>query len=262
MTDSSSAERLLQSLGVSEPEEIDLESIAWHMGVVRIKYRELDGCEARIVGLGNKAIISIDRRSMPQRQRFSIGHELGHWHFHRGRTLLCRREDIRETSGVNAVEQSANRFAADLLLPGYLLLPLARHFPQLTLKALRELAGRFRASVSATAIRLVEGGHSPTLLVCHGLNGRRWFVRSPDVPTRWFPREDLDSESYAFGLLHGNDAEQASPRKIDASAFFDRHEADIYEIREQSFRVSNDEIVTILTLTDDEMLEEREIDRR
>ena len=27
------------------------------------------------------------------------------------------------------------------------------------------------------AIRLVEGGHSPALLVCHGLKGRKWFAR-------------------------------------------------------------------------------------
>ena len=258
----SPAERLLQSLGVTEPEEIDLEVIAWHMGVVRIKYRELDGCEARIVGLGDKAIITVDRRPMPQRRRFSIGHELGHWHFHRGRTLLCRREDIGEDGGANTAEQSANRFAADLLLPGYLLVPLARRHPRLTLKVLRELADRFSSSVSATAIRLVEEGHSPVVLVCHRLDGRRWFVRSPDVPTRWFPREDLDPESYAFGLLHGSDAEQASPRKIGAQSFFDRHEADRYEIQEQSFRVSDDEIVTILSITDDEMLEDRESPRR
>jgi hypothetical protein len=253
----SPAERLLQSLGVTEPEEIDLEAVAWHTGVVKVKYRELDGCEARIVGLGDKAIITVDRRPIPQRRRFSVAHELGHWHFHRGRTMLCRREDIGEQAGTHESERSANRFAASLLLPAYLLLPLARRHPQLTLKALRELAHRFGASLSATAISLVEAAHSPTVLVCHGLGGRRWFVRSPDVPSRWFPREDLDSESYAFGLLHGQDAEQASPRKIGASAFFDRPEADEYEIQEQSFKVADGEIVTLLSLKDDDMLEER-----
>lgn len=253
----SPAERLLRSLGVTEPEEIDLEAIAWHMGVVKVKYRELDGCEARIVGLGDQAIITVDDRAMPRRRRFSLAHELGHWHFHRGRTLLCRHEDIGERRGGHEAERSANRFAADLLLPSYLLLPIARQHPRLTLKMLRETAGRFDASLTATAIRLVETGHTPIVLVHHTLAGRKWFVRSPGVPDRWFPRADLDPESYAFDLLHGRGDEQAFPRKIGAAAWFDRDEADRYEIQEQSFKVSDGEIVTVLTLTDEEMLEDR-----
>lgn len=262
MNSLSPAEKVLQYLGVTEPEEIDLEAIAWQMGVVKVKYRELDGCEARIVGVGDKAIITVDERPIPQRKRFSVAHELGHWHFHRGRTLLCRCEDIGDNKGAQDSEKSANRFAADMLLPPYLLTPLARRQPQITLKVLRDLAGRFGASLSATAIRLVEAGHSPSMLVCHGLRGRKWFVRSPDVPSRWFPREELDAESYALDLLHGRGAEQAFPRKIGAEAWFDRPEAQRYEVQEQSFKVADGEIVTILCIKDDEMLEEREGHRR
>lgn len=252
------AERLLQSLGVTEPEEIDLEAIAWHLGVVKVKYARLDGCEARIVGVGDRAIITVDERPIAQRRRFSVAHELGHWHFHRGRTLLCRCDDISEGGSTLGVERTANRFAADLLLPSYLLSPLARRQPRLTLKALRDTAARFRTSLSATAFRLVEAGHSPTVLICHSVAGRRWFVRSPDVPDRWYPREDLDAETYAFGLLHGTDLEQPSPRKMPAQAWFGRAEAAEYEVTEQSFRSGPGEIVTMVTIQDDEMLEERE----
>jgi len=101
----SQAERLLRSLGVTEPEEIDLEALAWHMGVVKVKYRELDGCEARIVGLGDQAIITVDNRAIPRRRRFSLAHELGHWHLHRGKTLLCRHEDIGERRDGNDAER-------------------------------------------------------------------------------------------------------------------------------------------------------------
>ena len=75
----SPAERLLQDLGVTDPQDIDLEVIAWQLGV-RIKYRHLDGCEARIAGDDKKAIISVRDDVSPGRKRFSIGHELGHWH--------------------------------------------------------------------------------------------------------------------------------------------------------------------------------------
>lgn len=42
------AERLLQELGITEPSEIDLDAIAFHAGA-RVRYRPLDGCEARIM---------------------------------------------------------------------------------------------------------------------------------------------------------------------------------------------------------------------
>ena len=81
----------------------------------------------------------------------------------------------------------------------------------------RELGSLFDASLTATAIRLVESRHSPTLLVCHGHEGRKWFARSTDVPERWFPRDNLDSESFAFDLLFGQGTFGDSSRSARAS---------------------------------------------
>lgn len=91
------AELLLQELGITEPREIDLEAIAWTQGV-HVRYRPLDGCEARIIGCGDRAIITVNDRSSARRQRFSIGHELGHWKWHRGRILVCRADEIEEAT--------------------------------------------------------------------------------------------------------------------------------------------------------------------
>ena len=49
MTALTAPERLLQDLGVTDPDDIDLEAIAWTMGA-EVRYRPLDGCEARILG--------------------------------------------------------------------------------------------------------------------------------------------------------------------------------------------------------------------
>ncbi|MFC0389710.1 ImmA/IrrE family metallo-endopeptidase [Muricoccus vinaceus] len=252
----SPAEGILRSLGVTAPSDIDLEAIAFDMGVFRIKYRELDGCEARIVGMGKNAIITVDPRSPPRRQRFSIAHELGHWHHHHGKVLFCQSKDLRQCPGALGSEQTANRFASNLLLPGYLLNPLARTFPKLTIRAVKSVAETFDASMTATAIRLVETGHVPSMLVCHGPLGRRWFVRSPGVPERWFPCDTLDPEGYAIEVKNGKD--QNMPRKIGADAWFDLRGADDFEVEEESFRTANGEILTILNLIADDMLEERE----
>lgn len=47
------------------------------------------------------------------------------------------------------------------------------------------------------------------------------------------------------------------PMRIPADAWFDCYGAKYYEIREQSVRVSSDEILTILLFDNDRMLEER-----
>src|SRR5687768_12974671 len=87
------AEQILFELGITEPSDIDLEAVAWTEGAT-IKYRRLMGCEARIIGRHDRAIISVNDAAPPARQRFSIGHELGHWRYHRGRALFCRTSDI------------------------------------------------------------------------------------------------------------------------------------------------------------------------
>ena len=252
----SPAEGVLRDLGITDPREIDLEAIAWHLGA-QIKRCDLDGCEARIIGRRDRAIIRVKRSSHPRRQRYSIGHELGHWHYHRGRVLICRAEDIgNRRQGTPRLERVADSYAAELLLPQYLFVPVSRQYAEADFRMVRELGKLFDASMTATAIRLVESRHSPTVLVCHGPKGRKWFARSRDVPQRWFPRDELDSECFAFELLFGQGQEQAYPRLIGADAWFDRHEAERYDLQEHSVRTGDDEILTLLILTEDGMLEE------
>src|SRR5258708_346293 len=116
----SAPERLLKSLGIDRPEDIDLEAVAWSLGA-KVKYRPLKSCEARICGYENKAIISVDNRKIPQRQRFSVAHEIGHWIYHRGQLLICRASDIGSfggfRKGATSPEFVADQFASELILP-------------------------------------------------------------------------------------------------------------------------------------------------
>jgi uncharacterized protein DUF955 len=248
------AERLLRELGITEPNEIDLEAIAFHLGA-RVRYRKLEGCEARIIGRDDAAIITIGQNCSDRRKRFSLAHEIGHWTHHKGQTLICRVEETAPQSKTSP-ERVANNYAADLLMPRYLFGSAARVYPKLNFNAVNEIADIFHTSRSATAIRLVEGGHSPALLVCHGLKGRKWFARGPDVPSRWFPRDNLDADSFAFGVLYGKRPDDPMPRKIDADAWFDRHDAGKFVVHEQTIRTAPDEILTLVLISDSEMLEQ------
>jgi hypothetical protein len=254
LTGDTPAELILKRLGISQPEEIDLEAIAWDMDA-RVRYRPLDGCEARIIGSADRAIITVNSRANPRRQRFSIGHELGHWHHDRGRVLLCQADDIgRAAIGSVHPERIADRFASSLLMPAYLFRPIARAYPKVDFQTIRAIADRFETSRTATAIRLIEDGHFVGCLVCHGSRGRKWFTRSPEVPDRWFPRAELAAESFAFAVLYGGGAEDRFPRKIGADAWFDRWDAERFEVYEQSIRPSDHEILTLVRIDDEAML--------
>lgn len=254
MSSRTPAEQFLIQLGVQSPKDIDVEAIAWTTGA-EVRFAELDSCEARIIGFGDRAVITVEARSIPARQRFSIAHELGHWRYHRGRSFVCRSEDIgiRDPGPLNP-ERVADAYAADLLLPAYLFEPAAAKLKRTSFEAVEELREQFSTSRSATALRLVTLGPEPAILVCHSPRGRRWFRAGPAVPSRWFPRDEIDAESAALDVLHG--AMPKSPRTlIGADAWFDRFDADRYEIFEQSVRAGKDEVLTFLTFKSREMLE-------
>ena len=248
------AERLLQELGVTEPGEIDLEAIAHHVNA-RVRYRPLNGCEARIVCCGNQAIITVNEHSIYRRKRFSIAHELGHWRNHRGQCLVCRADDYSPTHAL-APEQVANTYVADLLMPNYLFQPIARQYGKLTFKTVNALSDIFETSKTATGFRLITSDHSPALLVCHGPNGRKWFVRAPSVPSEWFPQNDLHADSFAISVLFGNGPDDSSPRKIGADAWFDRRDSGRFEVHEQTMRTGPEEILTLVLLSDPAMLDD------
>lgn len=251
MTGVSHAERLLMQLGVSRAQDIDLDAIAWHLGAA-VKYRRMDSADGTIVGSPKRAVIAINNSTIPTRQRFSLGHELGHWHHHRGRVLFCGPADIGNFAGGPLdPERQADAFASDLILPGYLVRPKILKFKKMTLGQARELADEFRASMTATLIKILNENRFPILLVCHGKDRRRWFRRAHMVPEWWFPRDDLDADSFAFEKLHKGTDEDTFPRKIGAGAWFEFRNVDRYEIYEQSFRLPDDQILTVLTIPED-----------
>jgi hypothetical protein len=251
MTAVTPAERILLGLGISDPKEIDLDAIAWLKGAA-VEYRPLDGCDASIIGSSRKAVISVNSRSSPERQRFSIGHELGHWQHHRGRTLFCGKKEVDNPAddALNP-ERQADDFASDLILPLYLLRPTLMKIKRVTLDAARELAGEFRASLTATLIKIAAANRFPIVVVCHGKKKRRWFRRSGVVPDWWFPQDRLDPDSFAADMLFNGASELNRPFKVGADAWFDFRNCDRFDVEEQSFMLPGEEVLTVLRISDE-----------
>lgn len=251
MTGFRPAERLLMELGITRPCEIDLEAIAWTRGAA-VRFRPLDECEATIVGSERRAIITVNTNSRPVRRNFSLGHELGHWHHDKGRVLYCGPRDIGNPAhrSLNP-EYLADQFAADLILPGYMFRPRIAKMKRLTLSHIGEIAEEFKASRTATLLKLVDSNRFPIIAVCHGKQKRNWFHRAPMIPGWWFPKGELDHESIAFELLFRHVSESTNPQKIGADAWFDFRGADRYEVREQSFLLPDDEVLTMVILPEE-----------
>ena len=234
--------------------DIDIEAIAYHVGAI-IKYRPLNGCEGRIIGTNERAVITVNSQVIPPKQRFSAAHELGHWHHHKGRSLMCLSDDISNPEkGLCNPERVADGYAADLLMPQFLLKPMANKIGEVSFQAVEYLRNEFRTSITATTFRLVEHGPEPTMLVCYSTNGRKWFYRSHYIPDKWFPRADLDPGSYAIEVLH-HKIDIGKRELICADIWFDRYGAKQYELYEETCRITDDEILTLLIFKDDEMLE-------
>jgi Zn-dependent peptidase ImmA (M78 family) len=245
------AERILQGLGITDPKDIDLEAIAWTRGAV-VNFRPLDRCEATIIGSERRAVISVNSRSPLERRRFSLGHELGHWHHHRGQVLFCANRDVGNfaNDALNP-ERQADSFASDLILPNYLVDPRLRKIKRLTLAAARELAHEFSASLTATLFKMTLLNRFPMMIVCNNKTKRRWFESSPMIQPWWkWPNKTLDRQTFAAEMLFNGAAEQNFPRKMPADAWFDFKGCDRHEVEEQSFLLPDDEVLTVLKLPD------------
>ena len=135
-----SAEARIESLGIRRPEDIDVDAIAWDAGV-EVKYATLSGCEATLVGYVNRGIATIRKDAVRVRQRFSVGHELGHWHHHRGRSFRCRVDDPSENFAPDRkMEKEADVYSSHLLLPSQFFRPRIKALPQPNFTKLQEVA--------------------------------------------------------------------------------------------------------------------------
>jgi len=253
LTEQHPAEIVIAEFGLTSPKDIDVDAIAYEAGV-HIRYAPLNGCEATLVGVGSAGIATISDRSPRVRQRFSIGHELGHWHYHRGQSFRCRVEDISENLAVNREkEQQADSYAAHLLMPRNVIQPFIRQARNPTFIDLREIGANFNTSILATAFRLIDINSVPAILVCHNAKGMRWFRYSKDVPRRWYLNSNLDKDTFAFAALFESKTETRL-RKSSADSWFTNADADNHEVLEHSMVARADEVLTLI-YPDDDMME-------
>lgn len=230
MTRLSNAEEYLIRHGVSDPHHIDLEALAWTMGA-KVKYRRLETCEAKITGIGDRAIITIDDFYGVRRARFSLAHEIGHWQNHRNQILSCDKQDIGAVSGIGGTkEREADRYAANLIMPRYLFAARMRDFKRPSFSSIEELAEAFDVSRKAAALRYVDLDTSESMLICYGPRGRKWYHGSPHWPDSWAPKKDLDPDTGVMDLMFNSRNQERGRILRPASGFFGRYSANDFGV--------------------------------
>lgn len=238
------AEALVEELGITSPEELDVEAIAYDSSV-EVIYKAMTGCEATLVGYRDRAIATINPSIVRGRERFSVAHELGHWHLHRGRSFKCRVDDPGANLSSNLVlEKEADAFAAHLLMPKRIFKPAVVQFPQPTFQQLTDVATAFETSLMATALRFAAINTAPVIVACYSRSGKRWGFPAADVPNRWFLKQELDEDTYTYDLLtNGRECDRL--RKQPADVWFDNSDAERYEVYEQCINSGSTALVLI-----------------
>ena len=175
-TSRSRAVDLLRDIAVEQPDEIDLELLAWRVARLRIEEGALKNALGRLIRGTNGGTIRVSGDIQHGgRKRFTIAHEIGHAVLHAPGTPWDGHREL-STWDDSSIEAEANGFAAELLMPGFLFGPrLVGLRPEH--RIIDALAEDFGTSNLASTRQFVEYTHEPAaLVVCtkNGGNGNGW----------------------------------------------------------------------------------------
>ena len=118
-----------------------------------------------------KIIIGVNKSHHPNRQRFTIAHEIGHLVLHKGEMVhldsgraafMIDLRDSESSKGEDNDEREANLFAAELLMPAKFLREDLKSIDLDLLsdsRVLDDLATKYKVSVQALTFRLANLGH-------------------------------------------------------------------------------------------------------
>jgi hypothetical protein len=159
------ARDVLERFKIETPAAIDLETIAWFVGRLRVRTGGLTSSEGRLVATPDHGgVIRVAALTNLGRWRFTVAHEIGHFVLHQRSSIdhSALRNDF--TIWTNASEEAeANYFAAELLMPGPMFADHCTGLPSIA--KLSSLAEQFQTSLLATAFQYWDYTNEPVELV-------------------------------------------------------------------------------------------------
>ena len=211
------AQELLANCGLDEITDLPMDLFVAGLDAILIE-EELKHCDGKIIFGNSKAVIKVNSQiQFPERKRFVAAHEVGHLIMHKNMQLpddtfanfnIIAGMEKALKSGTQELE--ANEFAGELLMPEKLFLKEAsgRKFSTLLIK---QLAERFRASLTATVFRYLQFDLHPICVVFIDNGIVKYWKKSDDLKvwlgdyTRLAPPSDSVAAEYIqkdYGFLY------------------------------------------------------------
>lgn len=162
---------LLDELEIKKP-PVSVQDVARALGATIERAPGEDNISGMLYREGERIVIGVNSSHAPQRQRFSIAHEIGHLRLHARNLYLDHnfdsevfwRDSVAE-QGDDDDEIEANQFAAALLMPRHFLEEDVNNgrialsaLAQADEAAIAKLADRYKVSSQAMAYRLINTG--------------------------------------------------------------------------------------------------------
>lgn len=158
-----SAREVLVKLGIKTM-PVPVEKIAKALGAV-VRFSPLDEELSGMVYIKDGVpVIGVNSLHHPNRQRFTIAHEIGHLvmhrdmiseHVHVDKQFRVLMRDSKSSTGTEEIEVQANQFAAELLIPSSMFDPTKIIASDIDDDApLDELAKKFRVSKQMLEYRI------------------------------------------------------------------------------------------------------------
>jgi Zn-dependent peptidase ImmA (M78 family) len=163
-------EEVLRECGITS-RPVPLDEIARHFDIAQVRLSGSSDIFGAIVRENGNVMIAVNPYQHPNRQRFTIAHELAHFFLHYQDGLeriehvdtdfrISWRNSV-SSQGVDWQEIEANRFAAALLMPEEMLRGDLDRFQILDRDAVQHLASMYEVSRLAMHFRLVNLGLLP-----------------------------------------------------------------------------------------------------
>jgi Zn-dependent peptidase ImmA (M78 family) len=218
-----------QSRGLVDTRACDLEEVCDDSGIEIVDSAFADpgytACLKRCED-GTCGLIALRPGQDRGRRRFSIAHELGHFHIPKHRSLngYCADEDMRaRQTDANRREWEANDFATELLMPRRLFSGDLNKL-DISIASARKLADpdHYDVSVMAAAWRMVQTTAEAAAIVVSSSGRVKWMYRSNAFRLPLSERDQQVGGNTLAATSFASDKSTPEPLTVDPGAWLDR----------------------------------------
>lgn len=237
--------------GLDDMVPLDVDLLADKCGIP-VHDTEIDSFLGLCLRIDGRPAILLDSKQIRTRRRFTLAHELGHACIptHHGlSSLKCVTEDLSGKDANQSVEQQANDFAAELLVPRKLLSAMLST-GEISLRQAEEVSATFDVSLTCASRRLVEHcKEAAALVMCEGGNVS-WCVRRHGFPYGLHARgTPIPVGTVAWDVEHGSGT-GLEPLEVEPSTWLPEASGSFTLIESAIKLGSLDQVISLLWIPD------------